>query len=401
MKNLSQYRIMALGLVASVIGAPLAADVLSTTSPTIRNNLCVGGSCLNDESFSGDFNQIVVKASNTRLLFEDATTLANFPSDDWALQANERVINGRNQFMLKNDTLGTIPVTVQAGAGENALFLADTGRIGMGTSMPQTDLHIVGSGATVGLRMQTSGASSHTWAMQSNQFNWFMTNVTDNNVPFVVRSGAGTNTLVLDDNSFVGIGTPAPEELLHIRSSTPNTDAFALFDATAAGSDSAFRLRQNGTIPSTWEFRNQQSSGRLNVGIAGGNTPLKIDNLANNNLIRLGRNGLPGEVNITGTLVVNNTQLNVPDYVFADDYALRPLAEVRAFIDKNSHLPDVPSEAEIKANGVDMTAMQMTLLKKVEELTLYTLELEQARAAQQAQIAELQGLVLGLRQMQE
>lgn len=92
---------------------------------------------------------------------------------------------------------------------------------------------------------------------------------------------------------------------------------------------------------------------------------------------------------VTGRLVVNNTTLNVPDYVFADDYALRSLAEVRAFIDENRHLPDVPSEADIKANGVDMTAMQMTLLKKVEELTLYTLELEARDAAKSNQIADL------------
>jgi hypothetical protein len=174
---------------------------------------------------------------------------------------------------------------------------------------------------------------------------------------------------------------------LHIRSNAINTDAFALFDANGAGSDAAFRLRQNGVTPTTWEFRNQQDSGRLNVGIAGGNTPLKIDNGANNNLLRLGRNGQPGEVNITGTLVVNNTALNVPDYVFADDYALRPLAEVQAFIDANSHLPEVPSAAEIATAGVDLTQMQMLHLRKIEELTLYTLEQEDRISTQDARIA--------------
>ena len=88
--------------------------------------------------------------------------------------------------------------------------------------------------------------------------------------------------------------------------------------------------------------------------------------------------------------------MNVPDYVFADDYALRPLADVQAFIDANSHLPDVPSEADIKANGVDMTQMQMVLLKKVEELTLYTLEQDRIIAAQarteQARDAEMSAL---------
>ncbi|OAN68245.1 hypothetical protein A8B82_04960 [Sulfitobacter sp. EhC04] len=139
-------------------------------------------------------------------------------------------------------------------------------------------------------------------------------------------------------------------------------------------------------IPQSAGFRPSERGYRRRL------APLKIDNAANNNLLRLGRNGLPGEVNITGTLVVNNTALNVPDYVFDADYALRPLAEVQAFIDANSHLPGVPSEAEIKADGVDMTAMQMTLLKKVEELTLYTLAQEDMIAMQQAELRELRVL---------
>ena len=86
---------------------------------------------------------------------------------------------------------------------------------------------------------------------------------------------------------------------------------------------------------------------------------------------------------------VNNTQLNVPDYVFAHDYNLRSLAEVAAFIGTNSHLPDVPSEADIKANGVDMVQMQMILLKKVEELTLYALKQDARAAAQDAEVTTL------------
>ena len=88
--------------------------------------------------------------------------------------------------------------------------------------------------------------------------------------------------------------------------------------------------------------------------------------------------------------LLNNTQRAVPDDMLGDDHALRPLAEVQAFIDANSPLPDVPSEPDIKANGVDMTKMQMTLLKKVEELTLYSLELDAVRAAQAAQNRDLQ-----------
>ena len=60
--------------------------------------------------------------------------------------------------------------------------------------------------------------------------------------------------------------------------------------------------------------------------------------------------------------------------MFADDYYLPTLDEVQAHIDTNSHLPGVPSAGEVIAEGLDITEMQLTLLRKIEELTLYTLE---------------------------
>ena len=73
-------------------------------------------------------------------------------------------------------------------------------------------------------------------------------------------------------------------------------------------------------------------------------------------------------------LLVNNWAIEAPDYVFAQDYNLRPLSDVEAYILKNSHLPEVPSAKEIKNNGVDVQEMNMTLLKKIEELTLYVID---------------------------
>jgi hypothetical protein len=64
------------------------------------------------------------------------------------------------------------------------------------------------------------------------------------------------------------------------------------------------------------------------------------------------------------------------DYVFESDYKLLKLNEVEAFIKKNKHLPGVPSAAEVDANGVEVVEMEATLLKKIEELTLYVIELQ-------------------------
>lgn len=80
----------------------------------------------------------------------------------------------------------------------------------------------------------------------------------------------------------------------------------------------------------------------------------------------------------------------IPDYVFKADYELMPLNELRTYVTTNSHLPNVPSEQEIITNGgTDMNEMQMTLLEKVEELTLYVLELDQRNAALEEEVKEL------------
>jgi hypothetical protein len=64
------------------------------------------------------------------------------------------------------------------------------------------------------------------------------------------------------------------------------------------------------------------------------------------------------------------------DFVFDSSYNLMPIAELEKYIAKNRHLPDVPSEKEVKAKGVDLLQVNKDLLRKVEELTLYIINQE-------------------------
>lgn len=64
-----------------------------------------------------------------------------------------------------------------------------------------------------------------------------------------------------------------------------------------------------------------------------------------------------------------------PDYVFADDYALKPLALLKEEIDAHNHLPGIPSAEEINNNGIQVGDMQTRMMEKIEELTLYIIEL--------------------------
>lgn len=66
-----------------------------------------------------------------------------------------------------------------------------------------------------------------------------------------------------------------------------------------------------------------------------------------------------------------------PDRVFDEDYKLLSLQDLRRFIADNRHLPDIPSEKEVREEGYDMGMMQRILLQKIEELTLYIIRQEE------------------------
>jgi len=74
------------------------------------------------------------------------------------------------------------------------------------------------------------------------------------------------------------------------------------------------------------------------------------------------------------------------DHVFNDDYKLMPIEEVAAYISKNKHLPDVPSATEVKDAGIDVTEMFKIQMQKIEELTLYNIQLQKQLNALQAQV---------------
>jgi len=94
-----------------------------------------------------------------------------------------------------------------------------------------------------------------------------------------------------------------------------------------------------------------------------------------------------GKIHSTEVLV--DLLITGPDYVFKKNYNLPSLAYVKAYTEKNQHLPDVPAAAEMKKNGINVAEMNMTLLKKVEELTLYMIELNKTVKEQQKEIEAL------------
>ncbi len=85
-------------------------------------------------------------------------------------------------------------------------------------------------------------------------------------------------------------------------------------------------------------------------------------------------------LNVGGKIMAEEVRVQLraswPDYVFGKDYKLQSLAEVEDYIAVNSHLPNVPAAAEIAKSGIALGEMQTKMMEKIEELTLYIIDLQ-------------------------
>ena len=100
-----------------------------------------------------------------------------------------------------------------------------------------------------------------------------------------------------------------------------------------------------------------------------------------------------GDTKIEGNLEVASVKTKTwsiaPDYVFEKDYKLASLEHVEKYLNQNKHLPEIPSAKEIKTDGLDLAEMNLKLLKKVEELTLYSIQQNKKITEQSMQISTM------------
>lgn len=78
------------------------------------------------------------------------------------------------------------------------------------------------------------------------------------------------------------------------------------------------------------------------------------------------------------------------DYVFDEEYSLMPLDSLQTYLKEHKHLPDIPTTQQVEQKGINLGDMQTLLLKKVEELTRYIIELHEKNNTLQQQIHTLQ-----------
>jgi hypothetical protein len=189
----------------------------------------------------------------------------------------------------------------------------------------------------------------------------------------------------------VAIGALAPEARLHIKDGNILLDNGATpFLFTGTGTTELNRYLQLANSPGLQNASGLKAGGLLvadnfsyanpakNDLIVKGKVGIGTTLLTNPNNYTLAVNGKIGAKDVQ----VETSSTTWPDYVFAQDYRLPSLHQVEEFIKENNHLESVPSAKEIEKNGHSLGEMDIILLKKVEELTLYIIQ-------QQKEIEEL------------
>ena len=210
------------------------------------------------------------------------------------------------------------------------------------------------------------------------------------NLQYRHNSATWTNAMVITTTGKVGIGIANPLHPFHIYS----------------GSDQRSRFQFSNTTIDLVDYGSNAEGFSNSAGLfIGGRDALVMSSQGYNlrfvtnesgpyiERMRIRPNGNVGigvttptyKLEVNGTIrtkEVNVTATGWADYVFKPEYELKPLSEVERFIADNGHLPNVPSEKEVLKNGVNLLEMNVKLLEKVEELTLYVIALQRKNAEQ-------------------
>ena len=240
---------------------------------------------------------------------------------------------------LNND----YPIVLSTGGGNQPLIF-DAARIGVGTTNPSAKFEINGNFKAV---------STNGYIIIDNVNSG--ENYYNASVKHVFQGGN------------VGIGTNSPEAPLTIYGISN------IYPRRTGGGD--VRLFSVNYTLSNPSFISNDYPVVLSTG--GGNQPLILDGAR----IGIGTTNPSCRLDVCGTIRANEVKVDLIggcDFVFKNNYKLMDLKELENFVKTNQHLPEIASEKEMVENGVNMKELQMKLLQKIEELTLYTIEQNKA-----------------------
>jgi hypothetical protein len=272
----------------------------------------------------------------------------------------------------------------------NNISNTNNGNVGIGTSSPFYKLEVNGNGAFFGstvnygfngqqyvfgggavrLTSAASGTVNHSILIDGNQVQSFYTDqalIDEFSNPLLLNALGGN----------VGIGTSNPLPNSKLTLQTDGDYATAITIRNPSGSAS-FETYVGGPV----------NGNTISLGTQG-NMPIAIFTNGANRLfinaagnVGIGTDNPTYKLSVRGNIRSNEVVVETgwADYVFADDYKLRSLEEVESFIQQHKHLPNIPSAAEIEKDGLPVGDTQKRMMEKIEELTLYIIQLKKEMA---------------------
>lgn len=220
---------------------------------------------------------------------------------------------------------------------------------------------------------------------------------------FAVRTRTTSTTFrtdfIIRNNGYVGIADMNPNERLVVDGNIKlNQSGNKIYWDWA---DRTIEQYSSGGNSRMIRFRNSMNSsnpdGGFDFATHDGVSVLRI----NQQRVGIGTTNLDpnNKLSVNGSIRSKEVKVEAswPDFVFESDYELRTLEEVEKHITENGHLPEIPSEAEVSRNGINLGEMNSKLLLKIEELTLYLIEQNKQLKSQSEIITQLQEEVSALK----
>jgi hypothetical protein len=295
----------------------------------------------------------------------------------------------------------------RSSAGTPEMVIDDSGKVGIGTSSPDAKLEIIGGASAFGLIVEGDGSAANArialrrandtaatgnidWLGNTNAVGARIGVNDDVGGSMAFKLGgstAGHTRLLISSAGHVGIGTTSPAARLHIHQSSGGVNQLTLDTGFSGGNAIALNPFITGINNGGFEIRDvANSASRLVVLPTSGN-------------IGIGTTAPAQKLEVAGSVKATSfisSTTTYADFVFKPNYRLPALREVEAHINEHGHLPGIPSEAQARAEGIDLAAMQVKLLQKVEELTLHAIAAEKRANEQEQVIADLRAQVARL-----
>ena len=348
----------------------------------------------------------------------DAGLIFDASNGDFAGLDYGGLIQRDADLSLELVNFGSNPIHFKTSSTTRMSILGN-GFVGIGTDNPLTFLD-VRSPDNSGLMATflsdagiTDGAEQHQWTIRMGRSFDFPNRTLDFGMisgnfgqdPAFFIAPKGNEVFRVTEHGSVGIGTDNPDEKLHLIGTASisgnigltsdlawmtgqhtlelqNEDAGDVVLALHRKGHSAANIRHNATGGLTLNGSGSNTANHLFISGTG-----KVGVGSKD----FGSHQFVVEGSVGARKVVVQPTSGWADFVFDDNYDLISLEDVATFIETHQHLPEIPSEAEVKENGIDVGAMDAKLLQKIEELTLYLIEQNKEIKALKEKVEKLEG----------